>query len=203
MISLDVLDDLAATREHLRERLRERAFQKRLVTLASGRRSNFYIDCKQVTLLGEGHLLIGRSMFDALETYEKTSGRRVGAIGGLTLGADPIASAVTMTAALRGRSLPAVIVRKEPKGHGTGAWLEGAGPLSEGAEVVVVEDVVTTGGSALKAVERLRAAGFVVRWVMGIVDRLEGGREAVEAAELELHTLFDRRDFVSDEELES
>lgn len=203
LISLDVLDDLPAAREALRSRFRERAFQKRLVTLSSGRRSNFYFDSKQVSLLGEGHLLIGRLLYDAIERYEARTGRSVAAAGGLTLGADPLASAVCMTAALRGRDLPAVIVRKEPKGHGTGAWLEGAGPLDGGAEVVVLEDVVTTGGSALKAVERLRSADFKVSLVLGLVDRLEGGREAVEARELELETLFNRRDFVSDEELES
>lgn len=195
-------DESQATRSALIERLRTLAFQKRLVTLASGRKSNFYVDCKQVTLDGEGHLLVGRSLLHAMERFEARTGQRFAAVGGLTLGADPIASAVAMTSALRGRNLAAFIVRKEPKGHGTGAWLEGTARLSSGAPVVVVEDVVTTGGSALKAVDRMRAAGFEVPLVLGLVDRLEGGRAAVEAEQVELVTLFDRRDFLSDEELE-
>lgn len=196
------LDDLHATRSRLLERLRTDAFEKRRVTLASGKASNFYIDSKQVTLDAEGHLLVGRLLFDAIERYEARTGRRVEAAGGLTLGADPIASAVSMTSALQHRPIPAFIVRKEPKGHGTGAWLEGLRRVPPGSEVVVLEDVVTTGRSALDAVDRTRAAGFIVRQVLALVDRLEGGREAIEAREVSLESLFTRRDFLSDEEVE-
>ena len=132
------LDDLEATRTLLLEYLTERAFQKRAVTLASGRKSNFYIDCKQVTLDAEGHLLVGRMLFDAIERHMSASPNVVEAAGGLTLGADPIASAVAMTSALRKKPIPAFIVRKEPKGHGTGAYIEGLSRVEPGSEVVVL-----------------------------------------------------------------
>ena len=111
------------------------------------------------------------------------------AVAGLTLGADPLVSAVALQAALQERPLDALIVRKEAKGHGTGAWLEG--PLPEpGGRITVLEDVVTTGGSALKAVQQLRQVGYTVERVVAIVDRQEGGRAAMEAAGLDLHSLF-------------
>lgn len=194
--------DLAKARSDLLELLRTKSFEKRAVTLSSGRKSNFYVDCKQVTLDAAGHVLVGRLLFEKILEHEQRSGVRVSGVGGLTLGADPIASAVSLTSALMDRPIPALLVRKEPKGHGTGAYLEGASNLEPGGEVVVVEDVVTTGASALRAVERVRDGGFSVRLVLGLVDRLEGGRSQVEAAGLTLVTLFDRRDFLSDDELD-
>jgi orotate phosphoribosyltransferase len=194
--------DLAAHRAALKALLTTRAFERRRVTLASGRLSNFYLDCKQVTLDAVGHVLVGRLLFAALAEHERQSGATIVGVGGLTLGADPIASAVSLISALEGAPVPAFIVRKEPKGHGTGAYLEGARNLVPGGEVVVVEDVVTTGDSALKAVRRVRDAGFRVGLVLGLVDRLEGGREAIEAEQLRLVTLFSRRDFLSDAEAE-
>ena len=111
------------------------------------------------------------------------------AVGGLTLGADPLVSGVAMVAAQQGRALDALIVRKQAKGHGTGAWLEG--PLPEqGARVTVLEDVVTTGGSSIKAVQQLREAGYRVERVVTIVDREEGGSAAMTAEGLELVSLF-------------
>ena len=167
-------------RADLLELLRVKSFEKRAVTLASGRTSNFYIDCKQATLDAVGHVLVGRLLLDEVLRYEIRSKCRVAAIGGLTLGADPIASAVALTSALADHPLPALIVRKDPKSHGTGAYLEGAKNVAPGGEVAIVEDVVTTGGSAMKAVERVRDGGFTVRLVLGLVDRLEGGRENLE-----------------------
>jgi orotate phosphoribosyltransferase len=111
------------------------------------------------------------------------------AVAGLTLGADPLVSAVALQAALAGRSLDALIVRKEAKGHGTGAWLEGPLPPA-GSVITVLEDVVTTGGSSLKAVNQLREAGYTVNRVVTIVDRQEGGLAAMTAAGLELRSLF-------------
>ena len=191
------LDTIPQAEQKLLELLRRWAFQERPVTLASGRTSNFYIDCKQVSLDPEGHVLIGQCLFDRIIRYEATGRPLIGA-GGLTLGADPLASAVSTMSALLGRPLAAYIVRKEPKGHGTDAWLEGVSRLPPGGELVVLEDVVTTGGSALKAVQRVRNAGFQVRWVLGLIDRLEGGREALEAEGLQLDTLFSRVDFMGD-----
>jgi orotate phosphoribosyltransferase len=189
-------------KEALLALLRTQSFAKRKVTLASGRPSNFYIDCKQTTLDANGHVLVGRMLFEEILRYEKRSNRKIAGVGGLTLGADPIASAVSLTSALEKHPIPALIVRKEPKGHGTGAYLEGAKNVAPGGEVCVVEDVVTTGASAMKAVERIRDGGFTVHLVLGLVDRLDGGRDNLEREGLELVTLFDRRDFLPDDEVE-
>ena len=173
--------DPALQRQQALELLARRAYRRGRFTLASGRESDHYVNCKPVSLSGVGLALLGRQLLDRVEPEAV-------AVAGLTLGADPLVSAVALQAALVGRSLDALIVRKEAKGHGTGAWLEG--PLPEpGARITVLEDVVTTGGSALKAVNQLREAGYRVDRVVAIVDRQEGGREAMEAAGLELESL--------------
>ena len=138
----------------------------------------------------EGHFLVGW-LFGRL-IAEKAP--QVEAIGGLTMGADPLASAVSTMSYLAGRPLPAFYVRKEPKSHGTAQWLEGAKSLRPGMPVAILEDVVTTGGSALKAIARAREFGLQVALVLGLVDREEGGREAL-AAEAPVVTLFGKRDF--------
>jgi orotate phosphoribosyltransferase len=183
---------LSVKRERLLELLRSRAFQEREVVLSSGRTSNFYIDCKQVSLDAEGATLIGELFHAAIEEVAP----RALAVGGLTLGADPLATATSVVSFLAGRPRAAFLVRKEPKGHGTNQWLEST-RLPDGAEVVVVEDVITTGAATLKAVERARLAGLRVVHALGLVDRLEGGREAV-TREVPLTTLFTRRDFLPD-----
>jgi orotate phosphoribosyltransferase len=129
-----------------------------------------------------GLALLGRLLLPLVEPQAQ-------AVAGLTLGADPLVSAVALQAALEGRPLDALIVRKEAKGHGTGAWLEGPLP-AEAATITVLEDVVTSGGSSLKAVEQLRRAGYLVRRVVAIVDRQEGGGAALAEAGLELCSLF-------------
>jgi orotate phosphoribosyltransferase len=166
------------------------SYEQREVTLASGLKSNFYIDCKQTVLTAEGHYLVG-SLFGRV-LVEKAP--EVEAIGGVTMGADPLASAVSTLSYIAGRPLPAFYVRKEAKGHGTAAWLEGTKSLRPGMPVAILEDVVTTGGSALKAIARVREHGLKVAIILGIVDREEGGREALEK-EAPLVTLFRRRDF--------
>ena len=181
---------LAPQRDRLLALLTERAYQKREVVLSSGLRSDFYIDCKQVTLSAEGHFLIGqlfRAIIDRVAPEAE-------AVGGLTMGADPLASATSLMSFLAGRPLPAFLVRKEPKGHGTGQWLEGDGNLRPGMPVVILEDVVTTGASTLRAVERARAAGLDVVHALALVDREEGGRTAV-TAEVPMTALFRRGDF--------
>lgn len=193
-----IVEDIERARVDLLELLRTRAFERRAVTLASGKASDFYIDCKQVTLDAIGHLLVGALLFEEIRAYERRTGRSVRAVGGLTLGADPIASAVAMTSALKDAPVPAFIVRKEPKRHGTAAYLEGLATIEKGAEVVVVEDVVTTGESAMKAVSRVREHGLAVNLVLGLVDRLEGGREHLSAMGVDLVTLYDRRSFLPD-----
>ncbi|QPN64751.1 orotate phosphoribosyltransferase [Synechococcus sp. CBW1004] len=162
--------------------LAERAYRRGSFTLASGRTSEHYVNCKPVSLSGQGLALLGASMLELVEPG-------AAAVAGLTLGADPLVSAVALQAALAGRDLDALIVRKEAKGHGTGAWLEGPLPPA-GSRITVLEDVVTTGGSALKAVNQLREAGYVVEQVVAIVDRQEGGAEAMQAAGLGLRSLF-------------
>jgi len=184
--------ELAAKRERLLALLRSLAFQEREVVLSSGRTSNFYIDCKQVSLDAEGATLIGE-LFHAI--IDEVAPQAV-AVGGLTLGADPLATATSVMSFLRGRPRAAFLVRKEPKGHGTNQWLEST-KLPAGAPVVVVEDVVTTGAATLKAIERARLVGLEVVHAIGLVDRLEGGREAV-IRETPLTTLFTRRDFLPD-----
>lgn len=162
--------------------LASQAYRHGNFTLASGRSSHHYVNCKPVSLSGTGLALLGALMLEQVEAEAR-------AVAGLTLGADPLVSAVAMMAALEGRELNALIVRKEAKGHGTGAWLEG--PLPEpGSTITVLEDVVTTGGSSLKAVQQLREAGYTVNRVVTIVDRQEGGIEAMTAAGLELRSLF-------------
>jgi orotate phosphoribosyltransferase len=122
---------------------------------------------------------------------------RAVAVGGLTLGADPLATAASLVSFQRGHARSAFIVRKEPKGHGTNQWLEHAG-LAAGAEVVVVEDVVTTGAATIKAIERATESGLVVVHALALVDRLEGGREAIETGfpSIPLTTLFTRTNFL-------
>jgi len=162
--------------------LAERAYRRGSFTLASGRTSSHYVNCKPVTLSGRGAALLAPRLLAQVEPDAV-------AVAGLTLGADPLVSTVALAAAQAGRDLDALIVRKEAKGHGTGAWLEGPLPPA-GSLVTVLEDVVTSGGSALKAVNQLREAGYRVQRVVTIVDREEGGAAAFAAAGIELCALL-------------
>jgi orotate phosphoribosyltransferase len=199
---------LESDRARLLELLRTLSYERRRVVLASGKESDFYIDCKRTALTAEGHALVGRVLWDRVRRLRPG----VRAVGGLTLGADPIASAIAMASwldqeARRAAPSPgepaaphdpvdAFIVRKEPKGHGTGQWIEGRRTIPDGSRVVVIEDVVTTGGSARKAIERCRAEGLVPVSCLALVDRREGGREAIEAEGVPLDAVFAREDFV-------
>ncbi|MGQ0506620.1 MAG: orotate phosphoribosyltransferase [Myxococcaceae bacterium] len=183
---------MSSDRARLLELLTQLSFERRKVTLSSGKESDFYIDCKRTALTAEGHFLIGRLFLAAIR--EKSPEAR--AAGGLTLGADPLASAVALTSYLAGQPLHAFIVRKEPKGHGTGQWMEGRSAIETGSPVAILEDVVTTGASTLKAIERTEQEGLKVAHAFALVDRLEGGREAVEAKGYKLTTLFTRKDFI-------
>jgi orotate phosphoribosyltransferase len=154
----------------------ERSAKRGQFTLASGKQSKYYIDARLTTMSPEGLSLIGPL---GLSTLRKSSWQ-IDAVGGLTLGADPISYAISYASAGSDRPLRAFTVRKEAKAHGTGKTIEG--PFREGDRVAVVEDVITTGGSALRAIEAVRAANGVVAGVLALVDREEGGREAIEAA---------------------
>ncbi|HSC88628.1 MAG TPA: orotate phosphoribosyltransferase [Polyangiaceae bacterium] len=184
------------SRTRLIDLLRDLSFQKKRVILASGRESDFFIDCKQTILTAEGHALVGELMFEALN--ELAGPGPVEAVGGVELGGCPLASAVSLVSFQKGRPLPALYVRKERKDHGSAKRIEGDRALRPGLRVALLEDVVTTGGSSLKALDVLREAGCEVAGIVALVDRLEGGREAIEAAGVKLITLATRRDFLPD-----
>jgi len=172
--------------------LRDHSFERRRVTLASGRESDWFIDCKQTALLAEGHALVGERMLEALGRLPETPA----AVAGVELGGCPLASAVALTSFLRDRPMNAIYVRKAAKEHGTRRPMEGDSAVIEGAAVAVLEDVVTTGGSTLAAVSRLRERGFRVAGVVALVDRGEGGAEALRDAGLALVSLYGRADFL-------
>jgi len=153
--------------------LRERSILRGRFTLASGRESTWYLDCRKTTLDPEGATLVGRCILDRIDR----EGIRPAAVGGLTLGADPIAASVAIVSWHRGRPIPAFIVRKSAKDHGTGRRIEGW--LPEGKPALIVEDVVTSGGSSLEAIAAVEQAGATVAAVVAIVDREEGGAEAL------------------------
>jgi len=156
--------------------LAERSAKRGEFTLASGKQSKYYVDARLTTMSPEGLSLIGPLGLSAL----RQSGWNVDAIGGLTLGADPISYAISYASADSDRPLRAFTVRKEAKSHGTGKIIEG--PFREHDRIAVIEDVITTGGSALRAIEAVRAANGLVAGVLALVDREEGGRQAIEAA---------------------
>ena len=167
--------------------IREQALKVGEFKLASGKMSHYYLDCRKVTLDSRGANLIAAGMLELLADDFPD------AVGGMAIGADPITAAILTVAGQQGRHLRGFIVRKEAKQHGTGKDVEG--PVEAGDKVVVVEDVITTGGSALAAAEKARAAGLNVVGVLGIIDRLEGGKEAFAAAGLPLKTLLTIKDF--------
>lgn len=184
----------AEPRDALLALLRARAWRKGRVVLASGAISDFYIDCRQVALHAQGAELLGAQLLDALESIEAQTGRRAAAVGGMALGAVPLACSVSYAARARGRDLPVLVVRKTPKGHGTGAGLEGLANVEPGAPLLLVEDVVTSGGSTATAAERLRAAGFDPFGCACIVDRQAGGVARLRDAGLMTRALFTRAD---------
>ena len=169
-------------KEELLKLLKDNAYKKGEYTLSSGKTSEHYVNCKPVTLSGRGLTLVSLSMLMYVDT---------GYVAGLTLGADPLVSGVSLVSALDSKMVNGLIVRKEAKGHGTQAWIEGPLP-KEGTKITVLEDVITTGGSAIQAVKRLRDAGYEVKRVVSIVDRQENGEAdtAMKWADLELVSLY-------------
>jgi orotate phosphoribosyltransferase len=163
--------------------LAERSARRGTFTLASGRESTLYIDARLTTMSPEGLALIGPLALSKLNEV----GWKIDAVGGLTLGADPISYAIAYASTSSTRLIRAFTVRKEVKAHGTGRLIEG--PFREGDIVAIIEDVITTGGSALRAVEAVRSAGAIVAGVLALVDREEGGREALLSAGLQVISL--------------
>jgi orotate phosphoribosyltransferase len=163
--------------------LRSRSLKIGDFVLASGKRSTWYIDCRRTTMHAEGLALVGELGLAAI----RDAGWTADAVGGMTLGADPIAYAIALASRQRPPALNAFTVRKTAKEHGMGRRIEGC--FERGAAVVVIEDSITTGGSALSAIEAVRAEGGHVSGVLAVVDRGEGGREAIEAAGLHVRAL--------------
>ena len=178
-------------REALVALLRDRSFEKRRVVLASGKESDFFLDCKQAVLTAEGHALSGELLLDAIAAFGGCE-----AVAGVELGGCPLASAVSLVSHYRGAPLPALYVRKQQKDHGSRRLIEGDRALRPGLRVALLEDVVTTGGSSLAAVGALRAAGAEVVGVAALVDRLEGGAEAMARAGVPFVALSSRDDFL-------
>lgn len=181
--------------EELRRRLArlllEKSYREGDFTLTSGKKSDYYFDCKQTALHPEGSWLLGRLFLEFLKRFD------IEGVGGMTLGADPLVSAVAVLSYPEGRPLPGFIVRKQPKGHGTNQYLEGLANFAPGARVAMLEDVVTTGGTLLSAIGRVRDAGFVVTAVLCVLDRQEGGREALAEAGYELVSIFTRKELLA------
>jgi len=166
--------------------IKEKALEFGDFTLASGKKASFYLDCRRVTLDSQGANLIAAGIL------ERIGDAWPDAVGGMAVGADPITGAVITLAGQGSRPLRGFIVRKEAKAHGKGRDVEG--PVRAGDRVVIVEDVVTTGGSSLLAIEKVEAAGMKVQGVIAIIDRLEGGADAFAARGYQLETLLTIRD---------
>ena len=179
-------------KEELLELLKSDAYKKGDYTLSSGRKSEHYVNCKPVTLSSRGLTLSSIMLLEAVE-------KDAVAVAGLTLGADPLVSGVAVVCGLDNIKVNALIVRKEAKGHGTQAYIEGKLP-EKGAKITVLEDVITTGGSAIQAVQRLRDAGYVVNRIAAIVDRQVNNEadDAMKEADLELVSIFKLEDITND-----
>ena len=177
---------LEKLKEFLLKLIVENAYKEGDFTLSSGQKSSYYINCKQVTLDAKGAIALGRLILSILPKDTE-------AVAGLTLGADPIVSAVSVVSAYENLNIPALIIRKKAKGHGTQAYIEGIS-LQKGAKVVVLEDVVTTGQSALIAVQRLQDVGYKVEEVIALVDRKQGGGELYKSKGLKFSSLFSIED---------
>ncbi|MDH3329444.1 MAG: orotate phosphoribosyltransferase [Desulfobulbaceae bacterium] len=179
-------------REQLKHILLQKSYREGTFTLTSGKTSDFYVDGKQTTLSAEGAYLCGRLLYQLIRNHpEKITG-----VGGMTLGADPLVTAVSIVSHLENDPIPAFIVRKESKGHGTDNFIEGKSNLESGGLVALVEDVVTTGGTLVKVIERVENEGFRVGLVATIVDRQEGGAEILAARGYPLAAIFTREQLI-------
>lgn len=186
---------LTTMKKRLIELVIERTFkfsEEPVFKLASGQMSNYYFNCKPTTLSPEGMYLVGHLLYNLVESRRSW---KISAVGGLTLGADPIANAISYTSYIKGNPLESFVVRKEPKKHGTMLWIEGQ--VGKGDRVLIVEDVITTGGSTIKAVERARECGLEVQGVVVLIDRQEGGRQKVEELGLPVLTLLTKEEVMT------
>jgi orotate phosphoribosyltransferase len=175
-------------REALIALVREKALKFGEFTLTSGKKASYYLDGKQVTLNPAGARLVAEGILEMLQGDAMPA-----AVGGMSIGADPITAAVVTMSAVRGTPVAGFMVRRQPKGHGTNQYIEG--PVRPGDKVAILEDVVTTGGSSLAAIERAEAFGLNVARVIAIIDRMEGGAEAFASRGYEFSSLLSIRDF--------
>ncbi len=181
-----------AMKKRLIELIIERTFRftdKPTFKLASGKMSSYYFNCKPTTLNSEGMYLIGNLLYDLIKSRRSWKAKGV---GGLTLGADPISNAIAYTYCLKGEQIESFVVRKEPKKHGTMLWVEGN--VSRGDKVIIIEDVITTGGSTIKAIDRAKKSGLKVLGVIVLIDRQEGGKEKIEAKGVKVETVLNREE---------
>ncbi len=183
---------MSETYDQLKEMLLEKSVRTGEFTLASGKTSDLYIDCRVTALDPVGAQLIGKLGWVTAREYIQSEGLTIDAIGGMTMGADPISLAVGMTSAMETpkEMIQVFNIRKEPKEHGRGKQIEGN--FKEGDEVIVVDDVITTGGSTIKAIEAIERAGGKVKFALILVDREEGGREAIETKGVPVVSLYSR-----------
>ncbi|RUM39213.1 MAG: orotate phosphoribosyltransferase [Desulfobulbus sp.] len=179
-------------RQRLRELLLEKSYRQGTFTLTSGKTSDFYIDGKQTTLDAEGAYLCGRLLYQLIRAEPEP----IAGVGGMTLGADPLVTAVSLVSYLDNHPIAAFIVRKEAKGHGTGNFLEGKANLQPGCRVALLEDVVTTGGTLIQVIQRVEDEGFKVGLVATVVDRQEGGAETLAEHGYPLKAIFTRSQLV-------
>ena len=190
-------DAVGDPRDQLLKLLLRHSFQYSadpIFTLASGRKSRYYINCKKTSFMPEAMPLLGRLFFERIKAVEHRNGQRIDAVGGLTLGADPIACATAYHSALEGAPIQAFSVRKEPKAHGAQKWVEGF--EESGARVAIIEDVITTGASTLKAIDGALHAGFKIAAVLALVDRQEGGREELQKLGYKLEAIYTAEDLL-------
>jgi len=185
-------------RNRLFELLKRLSFRTGEFVLASGKKSNYYLDCRITSLHAEGATVIGIVCHDIIKAYEAAKGTTIAAAGGMTLGADPLATAVSVTSFQRQTPIPAFIVRKEEKSHGRKGLVVGVDNIPQGGDVMMLEDVVTTGGSTLKAIDHVRDAGLNPVGVIALVDRMEGGAEALAKAGVDFFPIFTKDDFLAE-----
>ena len=184
------MSDILSMKKKLARILLDKSYMEGDFTLTSGRKSDYYFDCRQSSLNPEGAYLIGSIFFEMLKDMD------VHAVAGMTMGADPLVTSTSLVAFQNQRNLPALIVRKEAKKHGAGRAIEGLANVEKGAPVILLEDVVSTGGSVLKACEHVKDAGLSVLGIFCILNREEGGDDAIKNAGYPLHTIFTRRELL-------
>lgn len=176
-------------KDRLLQIIKDLSYEEGDFILASGKRSTYYIDAKETTLNPEGMYLTGNIMYTMVRAISD-----IDAVGGVSIGGDPLVCAVVLSAYRKKDNLVGFLIRKEPKGHGTNRWVEGGKNLRKGMNVIILEDVVTTGGSSLKAIEGTEKEGYNVRGIVAILDRLEGGKDAIESKGYTFKSIFTLKD---------